>query len=131
MKNRRINLVERAILFCWPVAFLASLIIYLITSNWDLVFSYILGVASVLLMQSLNYRMMRELFKNSPSKVKSRTILMYIARFVFFGVVLYVVQINPDRNILYTLGGLMTYPIVIFFITLIFANKGDDEENEL
>ncbi len=127
---KKSNIVELTFLICWPVAIVASLAIYLITNNGDFVVSYILGIASMLLMQSLNYRMMKDLYKNNPSKIKGRTILMYIVRFVFFGIILYVSQDSEKWNVFYTLGGLLTYPITIFVVTLIKArkDKGDDED---
>jgi cell division protein FtsW (lipid II flippase) len=90
--------------------------------------SYILGVASVLMMQSLNYRVMKDLYKNNPTKIKSRTIWLYIARFIFYGVILYVVYGSDKWNMYYTLAGLITFKIVLVVITLIFANKGDDSD---
>ena len=129
-KLKKSNIVELTFLICWPVAIVASLVIYLMTNNGDFVVSYILGIASMLLMQSLNYRIMKDLYKNNPSKIKGRTILMYIVRFVFFGIILYVSQDSEKWNVFYTLGGLLTYPITIFVVTLIKSrkDKGDDED---
>lgn len=126
MKNA--NIIEKTFLLCWPTAIVIALIIYLITRSGDYVMSYFLGVASVLLMQSLNYRMLKDLYKNNPSKIKSRTIWLYVARYVFFGVILYISYTDADWNIFYTLGGILTYKFVLVPTTLIFANKEDDED---
>lgn len=129
-KLKKSNIVELTFLICWPVTIVVSLAIYLITGSWDFTVSYILGIASMLLMQSLNYRMMKDLYKNSPSKIKGRTILMYIVRFVFFGIILYISQDSEKWNVFYTLGGLLTYPVTIFIVTLVKSrkDKGDDED---
>ena len=122
------NIIERTFLFSWPFAFLFSLVLYLITQNFDFVLSYILGVASVLLMQSMNYRIMKNLYKTNPSRIKSTTIIIYLAKYVFFGIILYVANTDPDWNVYLTFVGLFTFRIVSFPIALIYAKKGDDED---
>ncbi len=129
MKNS--NLIEKTFLFVWPVAIIASLLIYFISTNTAYLISYILGVASVMMMQSLNYRMMKDLYKNNPAKIKSRTIWLYVARFVFYAVILYVVFQHEEWNIYFTLGGLLTFQLVLIPVTVIFADKGDETEDEL
>lgn len=129
MKNS--NLIEKTFLFTWPVAILASLLIYFISGNSAYLISYILGVASVMMMQSLNYRVMKDLYKTNPAKIKSRTVLLYLARFVFYAVILYVVFQHEEWNIYFTLGGLLTFQAVLIPVTIIFADKGDDTEDEL
>ena len=129
MKNS--NLIEKTFLFTWPVAFIASVLIYLISGNSAYMISYILGVASVMMMQSLNYRMMKDLYKNNPAKIKSRTIMLYIVRFVFYAVILYVVVRHEEWNVYFALGGLLTFQVVLIPVTVIFADKGDETEDEL
>lgn len=126
---KKTNLIEKIFLFSWPYVILFAGVTYIITRNWDYVFSFFLGAFSSLLMNSLNYRMMKNLFENHPELIKSRTILMYIAKFIFFGVILYVTYNNPEEwNVYFTFAGLFTYRIVSIPVTLIFAKKGDDED---
>ncbi len=125
---KKANIIERTFLFCWPFALLFSLVLYLITQNFDFVLSYILGVTSVLLMQSMNYRIMKKLYKNNPQKIKSTTIIIYLVKYVFFGIILYIANTDPDWNVYLTFVGLFTFRIVSFPVTLIFARKGDDED---
>lgn len=129
MKMKNANIIEKTFLLCWPAAIIIALIIYLITQSGNYVTSYFLGVASVLLMQSMNYRMLKDLYKNNPSKIKSRTIWLYVARYVFFGVILYISYVDADWNIFYTLGGILTYKFVLVPTTLIFAKKGEDDSD--
>ena len=129
MKNG--NLIEKTFLFTWPVTIVAGLLIYVISGNSSNLISYILGVASVMMMQSLNYRIMKNLYKNNPAKIKSTTVLLYLARYVFYGIILYVVFKHDQWNIYYTLAGLLTFQIVLIAITIIFAKKGDDDTDEL
>ena len=126
MKMNKINIVERSFLYIWPFTILVALLIYLITKETYFVTSYILGVVTVLLMQSLNYRVMKNLFQNSPSKIKKTTIWLYILRYLFYGVILYIVYNDPYKNIYFTLAGLVSFKIIITAVSLIFANKGDD-----
>ena len=129
MKNS--NLIEKTFLFTWPVAIVASLAIYFISGSSAYLISYILGVSSVMMMQSLNYRIMKDLYKNNPSKIKSRTVLLYIARFVFYAVILYVVVRHEEWNIYFTLGGLLTFQMLLIPVTIIFADKKVEDEDEL
>jgi hypothetical protein len=124
---KKANVIELTFLFCWPVSFVAALVLYLISGNWGLVVSYVLGVFSVLMVQSMNYRIMKNVFKNNPSNIKRYTIFIYIAKFIFYGIILYVAYIEDNWDIFAALGGIMTYRIVMFPTTLIFAKKGDDD----
>lgn len=67
--KQKTNIIERTFLFSWPYAIVFSVVLYLITTNFDWVISFLLGVFSVLLMQSLNYRIMKKLFKENPKKL--------------------------------------------------------------
>lgn len=121
------NLIELTFLFTWPAAIIVSLVIYLISRDWGMVVSYILGVFTVLMAQSMNYRIMKNTFKNNPGRIRKNTILIYIVKYIFYGIILYVAFNEPNWNIFATAGGIITYRIVMFPTTLIFAKKGDDD----
>ena len=130
MKNliQKKNLIEKIFLFSWPYAILFSLILYLVTQDVDLLLSFLLGTASSLLMNSLNYRIMKNIYRNNPEKIKSRHIIMYFVKFLFFALILFITYKNPEEwNIYFTFIGLLTFRIVSFPITLIFANKESEE----
>jgi hypothetical protein len=126
--KKKTNIIEKTFLFCWPFAIVFSVVLYLITQNFDFVISYLLGVFSVLLMQSMNYRIMKKLFKDNPEKIKSRTIIIYLVKYVFFGIILYVAYTDPDWNVYLTFVGLLSYRIVMYPVALISAKRGDDED---
>ena len=125
---KKANIIEKTFLLSWPFAIITSTIIFLITWNFDNVVSYLLGVFSVMLMQSLNYRIMKILYKNNPKKIKSMTIIIYLVKYIFFGIILYVANSDPDWNVFYTFAGLVTYRFVMFPVALIYAKKGEDED---
>lgn len=124
---KKANVIELTFLFTWPASLVVALVLYLISREWGLVISYVLGVFSVLMMQSINYRIMKNAFKNNPGNIKRYTILIYIAKYIFYGIILYVAYNEPNWNIFAALGGIMTYRIVMFPTTLIFAKRGDDD----
>ena len=124
---KKANVIELTFLFCWPVSLVAAFVIYFISKDWGLVVSYLLGVFTVLMAQSMNYRIMKNVFKNNPGNIKRYTIFIYIAKYIFYGIILYVAFREPNWNIFATLGGIMTYRIVMFPTTIIFAKKGDDD----
>ncbi len=126
---KKINLIERVFLFSWPYAFLFSLIVYLITKNFDFVLSFILGVASSLLMNSLNYRIMKNLYANNPNLIKSRQIYIYLVKFIFFGLILYITYNSEAWNVYYTFVGLLTYRIVSIPVILFSSDKGVDDSD--
>jgi len=125
---KKANVIELTFLFCWPFAFLVSLVLYLITHDWGMVISYILGVFSVMMMQSMNYRIMKKTFKDKPEKIRSYTILIYLAKIVFYGIILYVTLREPTWNIFAAFGGILTFRIVMFPTVMMFAKKGDEED---
>lgn len=125
---KKTNVIEKTFLFSWPYAILFALVTYLITQNSDYVLSFVLGTASGLLMQSLNYRIMKSLFKSNPEKIKSRQIMLYFVKYVFYAVILYVTYTYQGWNIYFTFVGILTFRIVSFPVVLIFANKGEDED---
>lgn len=124
---KKTNVIERTFLFVWPIAIIASLVIYLISKDSGLVVSYALGVLTVLMMQSLNYRIMKRTFKDRPEMIRRYTVFIYMAKMIFYGIILYVAYREPNWNIFAAFGGIMTYRIVMFPVTLIFAKKGDDD----
>jgi hypothetical protein len=123
MKNK--SIIERTFLYSWPVAIVVSVVIYLISGNFDYMVSYIIGVASVLFMQSINYRVMKNLYKNYP------TVILYFVRFIFYGLILYICIKDPEWNVFYAFGGILTYRIVLHPTALIMSKKGDEKDNEL
>ena len=127
---KKTNIIEYTFLICFPVSIVVSLVLYFITKDLGIVVSYILGVATVLMMQSLNYRIMKNTFKNNPEKIRSHTILIYIVKYIFYGIILYVAYSEENWNIFSTLGGIMTFSLVMYPTALIIAKKGD-EDNEL
>lgn len=124
------DLIEKIFLFSWPYAILFSLILYLVSQNIDWVLSFVLGAASSLLMNSLNYRLMKNIYKNNPQKIKSRHIIMYFVKFIFFALILFITYMNPEEwNIYFTFIGLLTFRLISFPVTLIFANKENKEDD--
>jgi F0F1-type ATP synthase assembly protein I len=125
---KKINLIEKIFLFSWPYAILFSIILYLITQDLDYVLSFLLGVASCLLMNSLNYRVMKNVYQNKQHQIKKMHITMYIVKMLFFAFILFIAYRYPEEwNIYFTFVGLLTFRLVSFPVTLIFANKESDE----
>jgi len=121
------NLIEKIFLFSWPYGILFSLILYIITQNLDFVLSFLLGLSSSLLMNSLNYRIMKNVYEKNPDKIKSRHIIMYVVKFLFSALILFITFQNPEEwNIYFTFVGLLTFRIISIPVTLIFANKESD-----
>ncbi len=81
-----------------------------------------------MMMQSFNYRVMKNLYKNNPSKIKTATILIWVAKYIFFAIILYVAHTDQDWNVYFTFVGILTYRIVMFPVALIYANKGEDKD---
>jgi Mg2+/citrate symporter len=127
MKHK--NIIERTFLFAWPYAIVFSLIVYLITQNIDFVISFILGFATSLLVNSMNYRIMKATYQSSPDKIKSRQIILYIAKYAFMAFILYFTYQSDGYNVYYTFVGLFTFVIISIPTAIIFSQRGD-EENE-
>jgi len=125
--EKKMNVIEKSFLFAWPYTILASLVIFLIWHETNFMLSFILGSASTLLMNSLNYRVLKAAFKFNPASIKSKNIWMYIAKFVFFGVILYISNVNPEWNMYFVAAGMMTFRIVLTPLTLYYAKKGEDD----
>lgn len=121
------NVIEKTFLFAWPYTILASILIYLIWGSTNNMLSFILGSASTLLMNSLNYRVMKAAFKYNPASIKSKNIWMYVAKFVFFGIILYITNMNPEWNMYFALAGLMTFRIILTPLALFYAKKGESD----
>ncbi|MFW5888835.1 MAG: ATP synthase subunit I [Bacillota bacterium] len=126
MKNK--DIIEKTFIFSWPYAILFSLVVYIITKNFDFVLSFILGVATSLFMNSLNYKIMKVTYKESPNKIKSRQLMMYFAKLLFFGIILYITIKSDEYNEYYTFIGLLTFIIISIPVALIYSQKGDEED---
>ncbi len=125
--ERKLNIVEKTFLFAWPYIIIVSLGIYFITQDTDYLTSFILGSASSLLMNSLNYRLLKSAFKYNPDSVRMKTISMYIARFAFYGIILYITNVTTGWNIYFTAFGMLTFRVVLIPLALYYAKKGEGE----
>ena len=126
MKNliQKKNLIEKIFLFSWPYGIVFALVLYLITQDTNYVFSFLLGLASSLLMNSLNYRVMKSIYEKRPEVIQSRHIFMFIIKFLFFALIMYIAYSDPEEwNIYFTFVGLLTFRLISIPITLIFANN--------
>jgi hypothetical protein len=74
---------------------------------------------------------MKNLYKNYPELIKSRTVILYFVRFIFYGLILYICIKDPEWNVFYAFGGILTYRIVLHPTALIMSKKGDEKDNEL
>lgn len=124
--KKRTNAIEWTMLLSWPAILVASLIIYLITQEWNFVKSFALGAFTTLLMQSWNYKWMKKAFEEAPTMIKRNYIVSYIFRFVLYGVILYFTFQNPEEwNLYFTAGGIMLYRVVMIPVVL-FTSKGKE-----
>jgi len=124
MKNK--NIIEKTFLFAWPYAIIFSLVVFLITRDFDDVLSFILGFATSLMVNSMNYRIMKATFVNQPDKIKYRQIFMFIVKYAFMGLILYITYQSDNFNVYFTFVGLLTFVIVSIPTSLIFSQRGDD-----
>ena len=127
--KQKTNVIEKTILFSWPYTIVVATGIFLVTSNWDFVTSFLLGAVASLLMSSWNYRWMKRAYLEAPTLIQRHYILSYVIRFVLFGVLLYITATNPQSwNVYFTAVGILTYRIVLVPVVLIFGRTegGDD-----
>lgn len=126
MKNK--NIIERTFLFSWPYMILVSLVIYLITKNFDFVLSFLLGALTSLFINSLNYKVMKSTYEFQPNKIKSRQLWMFIGKYLFMALILFVTIQSDKFNQYYAFAGLMTFVIVTFPTAIIMSQRGDEED---
>lgn len=107
-------------LFVFPYALLFSLILYLATKDIDFLLSFVLGTFTGLLMNSMSYRVMKNAFANAPNTIRSKTIILYLVKMVFYGFILYYVSTKPDEwNIYFVAVGILSYRIVLLVLTIV------------
>jgi uncharacterized membrane protein len=123
MKNK--NIIEKTFLFAWPYAIVFSLILYLITQNFDFVISFILGFATSLMVNSMNYRIMKATYQTSPDKIKARQIILFVVKYGFMGLILFITYQSNEFNVYYTFVGLFTFVIISIPTAIIFSKRGD------
>ena len=114
------NIIEMTLLFVFPYALLFSLILYLATKDIDFLLSFVLGTFTGLLMNSMSYRVMKNAFANAPNTIRSKTIILYLVKMVFYGFILYYVSTKPDEwNIYFVAVGILSYRIVLLVLTIV------------
>lgn len=126
MKNK--DVIEKTFLIAWPYALLFSLVTWIISGNFDMVLSFLLGHLTSMLLHSMNYRIMKSTYKLQADKIKYRQLMLYFARFVFMGLILYISYNNDDYNVYLTLVGLMTFVIVSIPLTIITYSRGEKND---
>lgn len=118
--KKKTNIIELTFLFVFPYTLLFSLILYLSTKDIDFLLSFLLGTFTGLLMNSMQYRVMKNAFANAPQTIKSKTIILYLAKMVFYGFILYYVSTKPDEwNIYFVAVGILSYRVVLWIITIV------------
>lgn len=118
--KKKTNIIEMTFLFVFPYALLFSLILYLATKDIDFLLSFVLGTFTGLLMNSMSYRVMKNAFANAPNTIRSKTIILYLAKMVFYGFILYYVSTKPDEwNIYFVAVGILSYRIVLLVLTIV------------
>ena len=118
--KKKTNIIELTFLFVLPYALLFSLILYFVTKDIDILLSFVLGTFTGLLMNSMQYRVMKNAFANAPNTIRSKTILLYFVKMVFYGFMLYYVSTKPDEwNLYLVAAGILSYRIVLLIITII------------
>lgn len=123
MKNK--DIIEKTFLIAWPYGIIFSLVLYLITRDFDLVISFVLGFVSSLFVNSMNYRVMKNVYSQQQDRIKSRQIIMYFVKFVFMGLILYISFDSDAYNVYLTLVGLFTFVIVSVPTAIISSLRGE------
>jgi len=126
MKNR--DVIEKTFLVAWPYALVFSAVAYLISKDVNIVLSFLLGYLSSMMLHSMNYRLMKATFKSQPETIKTRQLLMFFARFVFMGLIIYVAFVSERLNVYLTMVGLLTFVIVSVPVTLITYSRGEKND---
>lgn len=122
--KKRTNAIEWTMLLSWPAILVVSLVIYIITREWNFVKSFALGAFTTLLMQSWNYKWMKKAFEEAPTMIKRNYIVSYIFRFILYGVILYFTFQNADQwNIYFTAGGILLYRVVMIPVVLVTSRS--------
>jgi len=118
--KKKTNIIEMTFLFIIPYSLLFTLILYLVTHDVDLVLSFVLGTFTGLLMNSLQYRMMKNAFANAPHTIRSKSIFIYLVKMIFYGFILYYVSTRPDEwNLYFVAIGILSYRVVLLIVTII------------
>lgn len=126
MKNK--DIIEKTFLLAWPYAILFSLVLYIITKNFDDVLSFILGFGASMMVQSMNYRFMKSTFQNEPDKIKGRQVILFLVRYAFMGLILYISYSSEEFNEYLTFVGLLSFVIVAIPTSIIFSRRGVEED---
>lgn len=126
MKNR--DVIEKTFLIAWPYAIIFSIVTFIIARDFDVVLSFLLGYLTSMLLQSMNYRMMKSTFKSQPDKIRGRQLTLYFARFVFTALILYIAYDNKDYNVYLTLVGLLSFVIVSVPVTIYTYSRGEKND---
>ncbi|MBU0996873.1 MAG: ATP synthase subunit I [Firmicutes bacterium] len=128
--NKKLNMIEKTFLFMWPVMIVSSLLIFLIGHDADFMLSFILGSITSLLANSLHYRVLKNTGMKEISSFRSKMVMMYFVKLIIYGIVLYFVATSERMNLLFAFGGIFSYYITLFIISLIVSNKLAKEERK-
>ncbi|PKL00163.1 MAG: hypothetical protein CVV56_07620 [Tenericutes bacterium HGW-Tenericutes-1] len=121
--RKNLSITERTFLFLWPVSIVVGIIIFLITKETNDLVSYLLGVFTAMLVNSLHYRILKNALEKPKSKIQVTTFIIYLVKMGLYGFILYFVITNSNWNVLYTVGGFITYRVVFFLIAYIMNTR--------
>jgi cell division protein FtsW (lipid II flippase) len=126
MKNK--DVIEKTFLVAWPYAILFSIVTFIISRDFDMVLSFLLGFLTSMMLNSMNYRIMKSTFKSEPNRIKYRQLTLYFVRFIFMGLILYIAYNNENYNVYLTLVGLLSFVIVSVPLTIMTYSRGEDND---
>lgn len=120
--KKKTNILEMTFLFVIPYSLVFMLILYLVKHNVDWVLSFALGTATGLLMNSMQYRIMKNAFAYNPNSIRSKSVIIYVVKMLFYGFILYYVSTKPEEwNIYFVAIGILSYRVILLVLTLIAA----------
>ncbi|MCF7924371.1 MAG: ATP synthase subunit I [Candidatus Izimaplasma sp.] len=127
MKNK--DIIERTFLISWPYIIVFSITLYIVTTDFDIVLSFVLGAVSSLFINSLSYKIMKSTYEYKQDKIKILQIFVFIVKYIFMGLILYIAYQSEEYNEIYTLIGLLTF-VIITVPTAIISSRREDKVDE-
>ena len=121
--KKNLSVTEKTFLFLWPISIIIGIIIFLFTKDSNDLVSYLLGVFTAMLVNSLHYRILKNALEKPKSKIQVTTFIIYLVKMGLYGFILYFVITNSNWNVLYTVGGFITYRVVFFSVAYIASTR--------
>ncbi len=125
------NLYVKTFAVVWPYIIITALIAFLVFffTAYDqtaITISYFLGSTVSVMLMSHNYKSLMKQSQTDYTKLRKKTMINYLFRFLFYGLILVIAHFNASLLIIPVFVGFTSFKVALMLTALLFGKEHDN-----